>query len=165
MKQQIMNHQQIERKINRLAFQIIEHTYGIQTVYIGGVQGNGYVLAEKMIRFIQQQSDQQFVLFEIALHKHHPLQHSIAISIPEQTLNQQTVFLVDDVINSGKTMQYALMKIIQQPVHEVYTAVLIDRQHRKFPIQANFFGLSLSTTLQNHINVSLADNHYSAVLS
>jgi len=165
MEEVILNHRQIEQKINRLSVQIIENTYGINTIYLGGIQGNGYYLAKIIQEFIQKTSNQNIILFEININKNAPLSQPINISIEPQTLNNQTIILIDDVINSGKTMQYALIKILQQPIKEIYTVVLIDRKHRKFPIKANFFGLQLSTTLKNHVKVSFLNNKFSALLS
>ncbi|MCO5261063.1 MAG: phosphoribosyltransferase [Crocinitomicaceae bacterium] len=165
MKQVILNHTQIEQKINRLAFQIIENTFELDTLYIAGITGNGIVLAEKLKAVIEKNSTQKIILFEVVLDKDKPLSQPIQLSINVNELDNKTVILVDDVLNSGKTMQYGLMKVLEQPVHKIYTVVLVDRKHRRFPIKANFFGLRLTTTLHNHVEVSLEDGHYSAQLS
>ncbi|MBC9812847.1 phosphoribosyltransferase [Crocinitomicaceae bacterium CZZ-1] len=164
MKQIILTHTQIEQKINRLAFQLIENTFELDTIYIGGITGNGIVLAEKLKKIIEHNSDQKIVLFEVILDKEQPLSQPIQLTIDPQELNDKTVVLVDDVLNSGKTMQYGLMKILEQPVYKIYTVVLIDRKHRRYPIKANFFGLRLTTILMDHVEVSLAEGNYSAQL-
>lgn len=164
MKQIILTHTQIEQKINRLAFQLIENTFELDTIYIGGITGNGIVLAEKLKKIIEHNSDQKIVLFEVILDKEQPLSQPIQLTIDPQELNDKTVVLVDDVLNSGKTMQYGLMKILEQPVYKIYTVVPIDRKHRRYPIKANFFGLRLTTILMDHVEVSLAEGNYSAQL-
>jgi len=164
MEQIILNHKQVEQKINRLSVQIIENTYGVETVFLGGIQGNGYYLAEKIQTFISKHFQKNIVLFEININKDNPLGQAINISIDEETLANKTIVIIDDVINSGKTMQYALLKILQQPIEQIHTVVLIDRKHRKFPIKANFFGLQLSTTLKNHIKVSFDNDNFCALL-
>lgn len=164
MEQIILSHKQIEQKINRLAFQLIENTFDLDEIYIGGITGNGIILAEKIKRIIELNSDQKIILFEIDLDKDTPLSKPIQLSIPSKSLENQTVVLIDDVVNSGKTMQYALMKILEQAVKKVYTVTLIDRKHRRFPIKTNFFGLRLTTTLKNHVGVSFDSGKYSAQL-
>ncbi len=164
MKQVILTHTQIEQKINRLAFQLIENTFELDTIYIGGITGNGIILAEKLKRIIERNSEQKILLFEVILDKENPLSKPIELTIDANELEGKTVILVDDVLNSGKTMQYGLMKILEQPVHKIYTVVLVDRKHRRYPIKANFFGLRLTTILKDHVEVSLADENYSAQL-
>lgn len=164
MKQIILTHTQIEQKINRLAFQLIENTFELDTIYIGGITGNGIVLAEKLKLIIESNSNQKIILFEIILDKEQPLSQPIQLTIDPKELDGKTVVLVDDVLNSGKTMQYGLMKILEQPVYKTYTVVLIDRKHRRYPIKANFFGLRLTTILMDHVEVSLAEGNYSAQL-
>lgn len=164
MKQVILTHTQIEQKINRLAFQLIENTFELDTIYIGGITGNGIILAEKLKKIIERNSEQKIILFEVILDKENPLSKTIKLTIDTHELEGKTVILVDDVLNSGKTMQYGLMKILEQPVHKIYTVVLVDRKHRRYPIKANFFGLRLTTILKDHVEVSLADGNYSAQL-
>ena len=164
MKQEILNHQQIEQKINRLAFQIMENTFELDTIYIGGITGNGIILGDLLKKVIEQHSEQKVELFEIQLDKENPYQAPIEITIDGSLLKGETVIIVDDVLNSGKTMQHGLIKILEQEPRHIYTVVLVDRKHRRYPIKANFFGLRLSTILQDHIEVSLAPNQYSAQL-
>ncbi len=164
MKQEILNHQQIEQKINRLAFQLLENTFALETIYIGGITGNGIILADLLKNVMQQHTEQKIILFEIILDKESPLSQPVKLTIDGKELQNKTVIIVDDVLNSGKTMQYGLIKILEEQPRHIYTVVLIDRKHRRFPIKANFFGLRLSTILQDHIAVSLESNNYSAQL-
>lgn len=164
MKQEILNHQQIEQKINRLAFQLMENTFALDTIYLGGITGNGIILAELLKKIIQQNSTQKIELFEIILDKENPYSQPIELTIDDNKLSNQTVIIVDDVLNSGKTMQYGLVKILEQEPRHIYTVVLVDRKHRRYPIKANFFGLRLSTILQDHIDVSLEKDNYKALL-
>jgi pyrimidine operon attenuation protein/uracil phosphoribosyltransferase len=68
-------------------------------------------------------------------------------------LDNKTILLVDDVANTGKTMYYALKPIMEFSPKKVQIAVLVDRQHKLFPVSSDFVGLSLSTTMQEHISV------------
>jgi len=87
--------------------------------------------------------------------KKKPLEHPIELSFPIEEIEHQTVILVDDVINSGRTMQYGLMKLLEHPLDRIKTVALVDRKHRKYPIRCNYVGLTLSTTLQDRIEVEL----------
>jgi len=162
--QSILSHLQLDQKINRLAHQLIENCYGENEVYLGGICGNGIVLAEKIKSIVECESELKTNVFEISLDKLDPLSQPISLSIPEEKLNQAYVILIDDVINSGVTMQYALKKILQKPTKAIKTVVLIDRMHRRYPIKADFVGMSLSTTLKERVEVFLEPNSYKAIL-
>lgn len=162
--QSILTHLQVEQKITRLAHQIIENCYGENEIFLGGICGNGILLAEKMKTIIEKESDLKTVVFEITLDKIDPLSHPITLSVSEEKLSNSFIILIDDVINSGVTMQYALKKILQKPTKAIKTVVLIDRMHRRYPIKADFVGMSLSTTLKERVEVYLEPNSYKAIL-
>ena len=162
--QVILKHQEIEQKITRLAYQILENCTDQQEIFIGGIHGNGYILSQKIQKVINEHGSLKTQLFEIELNKEEPWSSPINVSIPESNLKHGYIVLIDDVINSGKTMQYALIKFLQHPTHSIKTLVLVDRQHRRYPIKADFVGLSLSTTLKNRVEVDLASNEHFAYL-
>lgn len=162
--QSILSHLQVEQKITRLAHQIIENCSNENEILLGGICGNGIVLAEKMKAIIEKESNLKLQVFEITLDKIDPLRNPIKLSIEESSLENAYVILIDDVINSGITMQYALKKILQKSTKSIKTVVLIDRMHRRYPIKADFVGLSLSTTLKERVEVFLEPNSYKAIL-
>jgi pyrimidine operon attenuation protein/uracil phosphoribosyltransferase len=162
--QSILSHLQVDQKITRLAHQIIENCHNEQEIFLGGICGNGILLAEKLKTIIESESGLKTVVFEINLDKIDPLAHAISLSIHEEKLENAFVILIDDVINSGVTMQYALKKILQKPTKAIKTVVLIDRMHRRYPIKADFVGMSLSTTLKERVEVYLEPNSYKAIL-
>lgn len=155
MQTTILNKIEIERKITRLAHQIIENTFEEKKLYIGGICGNGIKLAERLKEIICQHSTQEIVVFEITIDKDHPWDHPIQLSIPEAELESGFILLVDDVLNSGKTMQYALVKLLEQQTKAIKTVTLVDRTHRRYPIKADFTGISLSTTLKERVEIKL----------
>ncbi len=162
--QSILSHIQVEQKITRLAHQLIENCYGENEIFLGGICGNGILLAEQMKSIIEGESDLKATVFEITLDKIDPLTNPITLSISEEKLKSAFIILIDDVINSGITMQYALKKILQNPTKAIKTVVLIDRMHRRYPIKADFVGISLSTTLKERVEVYLEPNSYKAIL-
>jgi pyrimidine operon attenuation protein/uracil phosphoribosyltransferase len=162
--QSILNQIEIDQKITRLAHQIIENTFEEPTLFIGGICGNGIQLANKLKDIITQHSDQYITVFEINVNKDEPWSEKIQLSINESELKHGYILLVDDVLNSGKTMQYALVKLLEQPTKAIKTVALVDRTHRRYPIKADFVGISLSTTLKERVEVKLESNNSFAYL-
>lgn len=153
----VLNTTRLEQKITRIAHEIVENTFEVDNLFIAGISGNGAILAEKLVELIRSISNQKLQLFNITVEKDAPLSKSIEISIDSDSLKDATIILVDDVINSGRTMQYALMKILESPVKSVKTVALVDRKHRRYPIKADFVGLTLSTTLKERVEVTFGD--------
>jgi len=162
--QVILNHQQIQQKTIRLGHQIIENCSEENNIFIGGIIGNGYHLAKELSKIIVQNSSINVEVFEIEIDKEEPWSKGIKLSMDETKLKYSFIILVDDVINSGKTLQYALMKFLEQPTKSIKTVVLVDRTHRRYPIKADYFGLGLSTTLKDHIEIELNEADSKAYL-
>lgn len=162
MQTQILGHRQIQQKIVRIAHEIIEDLSEIEEIHVVGIVENGVVLADLLVAEMQKISGQIFIRSTIEIDKDSPLQKTVNHS-PIRDLKGASVVLIDDVINSGKTIQYALNHLLLQPVHQVKTVTLVDRKHRRFPIHADFVGLQLSTTMQERVEVSF-DGAWSAYL-
>ena len=73
-------------------------------------------------------------------------------------MKNKSVVLIDDVLNSGKTLIYAVKYILDVPLSKFNTSVLIDRNHKKFPIKIDFKGISLSTSIEENVNVVFENN-------
>jgi pyrimidine operon attenuation protein/uracil phosphoribosyltransferase len=78
---------------------------------------------------------------------------------------KKTIFLLDDVLNTGSTLMFAANFLIQFPIKGLRTVILVNRKHRLFPIRADFVGLSLATTLKEHISVDFSDKNNGVYLS
>src|SRR3989338_3612556 len=105
--QQILTDTQISQKINRLGHQLLEDCFEQSEIFIGGIVGNGVELANRLAEIIQANSDVKVHLFEIQINKSEPWSEPITLSMDRQSLKNGYIVLVDDVLNSGKTMQYA----------------------------------------------------------
>lgn len=160
----ILNHDQIEQKIVRLAHQILENCFEEKKILIGGIQGNGLILAKKISAIIKRTADIEIVNFEIQINKEEPWSESVHLTIDSEVLKDSFIIVVDDVVNSGKTLIYALNKILEHPTKAIKTVSLVDRQHRRYPVKTDFKGLELSTTLKDRIDVDLNDNESKAFL-
>jgi pyrimidine operon attenuation protein/uracil phosphoribosyltransferase len=151
----VLNETQIEQKIKRIAYEILENNFEAETLFLFGVKGNGMTLTEELAKILRNISDQTIISAEIIVNKQNPLDQKIKTSIDLKQIENQTVILIDDVINSGKTMQYALIKLLEYPTKRIKTVALVDRKHRRYPIRCDYVGLTLSTTLQDRIEVNL----------
>ena len=151
----ILNSKQIEQKINRIAYEIYENNYEEKEVVVAGICGNGFLLAKKIADVLQKISIIKVKLIEIKIDKENPSAAEIKISLTDKELKNKVIILVDDVLNSGKTLIFGAKPFLSSPVKRLTTAVLVDRGHNRYPIKADFVGLSLSTTLQEHIMVEL----------
>lgn len=151
----VLNSKQIEQKVNRIAFEILENNYSEKEIIIAGISKNGYLLAKRLNTVLEKISSIKTTLIEIVIDKENPLSKEIKINLSEKELKNKVVILVDDVLNSGKTLIFGAKPFLVSPLKRLTTVVLVDRGHNRFPIKADFVGLSLSTTLQEHISVEL----------
>lgn len=163
--QEILNNTQIDQKINRLAHQLLENSFEEETLFIGGIHGNGFELAKRIASIINDTSELKVELFEINVNKSEPWSEAITFTIPNEQMKNGFIVLIDDVVNSGKTLQYALAEVLKFPTKAIKTLTLVDRKHRRFPIKADFVGLSLSTTLKERVEVEFNKNNSKAFLS
>ena len=161
----ILTSKQIEQKINRIAYQIYENNYDEKDILIAGIASNGYLLAKRITEVLQKISPIKAKLIEIAINKDNPIGADIKISVTDKELKNKVIILVDDVLNSGKTLIFGAKPFLIAPVKRLTTVVLVDRGHNRYPIKADLVGLSLSTTLQEHITVDLKKGNEAVYLS
>ncbi len=152
-KVQILTNEDIQQKTTRIAYQIVEQNYDAKELILVGIRPNGYAYAERLKKEIDKIDGMKVNLVGLTLDKHQPLQSEIILEAGKTTLDNKTVIVIDDVANTGKTLYYALKPIMDFSPRKVQAVVLVDRQHKLFPVTADFVGLSLSTTLQEHIEV------------
>lgn len=162
--QVVLSKIQIDQKIMRLAHQILENAPEEKTIYLAGICGNGIRIANEIKTILIQYTSIQIEVFEIILNKENPLQHPITTTIDTQILTGGFIVLIDDVLNSGKTMQYALLKLLEQPVKAIKTLALVDRRHHRYPIKCDFVGIMLSTTLKDRVEINFDEKEYAAYL-
>ncbi len=151
----VLNAQQISQKIQRMAWEIYEQNHDEKNIIVAGIDKRGFVLAERIAKTLENISNTEVILLSVKLDKDNPLE--TPIQVYEEDLTNQTVVLVDDVLNSGKTLMYGAQYFMQKPLKKLTTAVLIDRNYKLYPIKADVVGLSLSTTMQEHVFVELGN--------
>ena len=164
MKNIILTQQEIEHKTKRIAYQIYETFADEKEVVIAGIATNGYIFAEKLAKTLDTISDLKVTLCEVKINKQNPIE-AVQTSIPAEEYTNKALVLVDDVLNSGTTLIYGVKHFLDVPLKKFKTAVLVDRNHKQYPVKSDFKGLSLSTSLQEHIQVVFNENEAYAYLS
>lgn len=164
MKNIILNKEEIKFKTKRIAYQIYETFASEEELVIAGISNSGYTFSQHLADELERISDIKVIRCEVQINKKQPHQEIITSLTPEQYSNKSLV-LVDDVLNSGATLIYGVKHFLNVPIKKMKTAVLIDRNHKNFPIKADFKGISLSTSLQEHIQVVFDTEDQYAFLS
>ncbi len=160
----ILNPIQINHKIRRIAYQIYETLSDEKEIVIAGINGNGYILAQEIAKIFQEIAPIKVLICEVKINKKRPMD-TVETSLKKNNYTDKAIILVDDVLHSGTTLVYGVKHFLEVPVKKLKTAVLIDRNHKKYPIKVDFKGLSLSTSLQEHVSVSFDKKDYGVYLS
>ena len=160
----ILTNEQIENKTRRIAYQIYEVNFNEKEIIIAGITGNGFLFAKKIATVLTKISDLNVVLCEVYIDKKNPL-NKITTSINSSDYKNKSLVLVDDVLNSGTTLIYGIKHFLEVPLKRFKTAVLINRNHKKYPVKADFKGISLSTSLKEHISVVFENSSSHASLA
>lgn len=149
----VLEHDRIQRKLRRMAFQVYEENVKETGLVLVGVAPRGALLAARLKKHLEEISPLKVDLHELVLDKDAPAKGTATLGKGEVRLDGRVVVLVDDVLMSGRTLMYAAAQLITAPLKRLTTVVLVDRRHRTFPIRADIVGLTLTTTLQEHISV------------
>jgi len=161
---QILDQAQIKQKIDRIAYQILEDCFDEKEIIIAGIASRGYVFAQKLEKVMSKISKIKCTLVEITLDKD-STNLVASTNIPVSKCKNKTIILVDDVLNSGRTLLYGLSVFLNIPTKKIRTAVLVDRSHKLFPISTDYAGYTISTVSQEHISVVFDKNKEAVYLS
>ena len=159
----ILSNEEIEHKTKRIAYQIYESNSNESEVVLAGITGNGFVFAKRIQKVLEAISPLKIILCEVFINKKQP-REAVTTSIPVSTYEDCSLVLIDDVLNSGSTLIYGVKHFLDVPLKRFKTAVLVNRNHKKYPVKADFKGISLSTSLQEHIEVVFEPNKAIAYL-
>ena len=154
----VLDHVSIMQKIRRIAYQIYEFNYSEKEIIFVAIEKQGVILAERIKPILEDISGIKVTLISLKINKKSPLNNP-ELNGSGEILNGKSVILIDDVLNSGRTLIYGARHILEYSVKNLTTVVLVDRLHRKFPIKADFVGLTLSTTIQDHIAVIFSEGN------
>lgn len=159
----ILSNEQIQHKTKRIAYQIYESNINEKQVILAGIKENGFIFAKRIKEALEKISPIEVVLCEVIIDKKKPLE-KITTSLPASEYKNKSLILVDDVLNSGTTLIYAAKLFLEVPLKRFKTVVLVNRNHKKYPIKADFKGISLSTSMQEHICVEFEGKEAQAFL-
>ena len=159
----ILDKNQIAHKLMRIAYQIYESNVNEEVIIIAGIKENGVLLAKKLKSIVEKISPIKVQLCEVIIDKKKPT-NPIRTSLSPDEYKNKSLLLVDDVLHSGTTLIYGVKHFLDVPLKQFKTAVLVDRNHKKYPIKADFKGISLSTSLNENVAVIFEKNNDRAVL-
>ena len=164
-KTKILDIKEINQKLKRLAWQVYEKNSSEKEIIVVGISERGLILAKELASLIQQISKIKTQIAHLELDKDNPYNKKVVLNLVEKEYTDKVVILVDDVLNSGKTLMYAAKHFLTTPLVKLAIMVLVDRNHNRYPIKADYVGLSLATTLQEYINVKLKGTDNGVYLS
>jgi pyrimidine operon attenuation protein/uracil phosphoribosyltransferase len=150
----ILDPARLDRVINRMAWQVLELNSNEKEFHLAGISKSGYKLAEKLLICLNKIYDGKVILTEISINKKNPSKGPTICKLSPQEFEGKSIVVVDDVLNSGGTLIYAVNYFLQARIERLSTAVLIDRNHKKYPIKADIKGVSLSTSYQDRVEVN-----------
>jgi pyrimidine operon attenuation protein/uracil phosphoribosyltransferase len=149
---QILDKQQADMKLSRIAYEIVEQSIDEAELFLAGIIDRGLTIAHILKDRIEEISSIKVSVLQIQMDKENPLN---AKRIDDVDVSGKTVIIVDDVANSGRTSLYAIRLFLDSLPRKIQLAVLVDRKHKQFPVSSDYIGLMLSTNLQDHIFVEV----------
>lgn len=153
----LLNTRQTLQKIKRIAYEIYEENFQEEELVLAGIYDRGYDFAMLLKDELENICPIKITLVKITLDKSAPLQSEIKMDQDTSVLLNKNIILTDDVLSTGRTFAYSLRPFLTCEIKKLQTAVIIERNHKNFPISADYVGYALSTTLQEHIRVELKD--------
>ncbi|MEJ6764217.1 MAG: phosphoribosyltransferase family protein [Flavobacteriaceae bacterium] len=164
LKNKILNTDQIKKIVKRIAYQIQENNLEYSEIILIGVYNNGYMLAKIIEKELKQISKSSIELISIKINKENPLD-KIDLDYKKEYLKNKSIVLIDDVLHTGRTLIYCVKHLLDMSPGNFNTVVLVDRNHKKFPIKVDFKGISLSTSMSEHVEVVFEKNESYVVIN
>jgi len=159
----LLDQRQIKQKIKRLAIEILEQNFGEEEIILAGINNNGLGFAKMLNTHLVKLTKNKVTLTQIKLSPANPLESEVEVGLPVDDLKNKVIIIVDDVANTGRTIFYAIKPLLDILPKKIQVAVLIDREHKSFPIKVDYVGLSLFTTLKDDIDVQIKGKGEKAV--
>lgn len=161
--EKILDHKAIAHKTKRIAYQIYESNANEKEVVLAGIADNGYKFALRLQQVLEEIAPFATTLCKVEMNKEQPL-GTIKTSMDPDDYKGKSIVLIDDVLNSGTTLVYGVQHFLQVPLKRFKTAVLVNRNHKKYPVKADFKGISLSTSLNESVKVTFRKGNDMAIL-
>ena len=151
----VLKASQVNQKIRRIAHEIYEQNFKEKSIVLAGIAGQGYVLAKLLGKELATISPITPLVVKVDLDKVSPLQSDVVVDCEVKDLKKKCIVLVDDVLNTGRTLAYGMKPFLAVEIKKIEVAVLVNRSHTLFPILPQYTGYELSTTLTDHVEVIL----------
>ncbi|MEL0186380.1 MAG: phosphoribosyltransferase family protein [Flavobacteriaceae bacterium] len=164
MKNQVLDHKKIIRICNRLAYQIIENSENKKSIILVGIKEKGYEVSKLIMQELNKICSNKIILRYIEIDKTSP-KNSLKCNLESTFKSSEKVFLIDDVLNTGKTLMFSVNKLLDYDFNSIKTVVLIDRNHKKFPVKVDFKGISLSTNYDDIVKLNFKKNNLEAIIT
>lgn len=161
--EKILDHKAIAHKTKRIAYQIYESNVNEKEIILAGIVDNGYKFALRLEQILKEIAPFSIKLCKVEMNKENPL-GTIQTSLNQEEYQGRSIVLIDDVLNSGTTLIYGVQHFLQVPLKRFKTAVLVNRNHKKYPVKADFKGISLSTSLNESVKVTFRKGNDMVVL-
>lgn len=159
----ILDHKAIAHKTRRIAYQIYESNANEKEIILAGIADNGYKFALRLESMLQEIAPFKTTICKVEMNKQLPL-GTIKTSLTPEEYKDKSIVLIDDVLNSGTTLIHGVQHFLQVPLKRFKTAVLVNRNHKKYPVKADFKGISLSTSLNESVKVTFRKGNDMAIL-
>ena len=156
----VLDKEKIGHILRRMAYEIWERNSEEKEIVLMGIERGGKILADNLVGILEEISPIKIVSLPITINKKNPLNYALDV---KENLSGRSIILVDDVVNSGKTIMYSLHSVLSFDLKKVMVAVLVDRKHKSFPIASDIVGHTIATTLQEHIEVETKGKEIMAV--
>lgn len=151
----LLTAEEIQQKLKRMSLEIAESLSGQEgPLLLIGIKSSGMVIAEQIGLLLTPFIGKPIQIIAVSLNKQFP--EKVELSEKVQ-LDGANIILVDDVTNSGRTLLYALKPMLEAHPKSIQTLVMVERMHKLFPVKPDFVGLSISTTLEEHIQVEIVE--------
>lgn len=159
MSNKILSHNEIQFKIRRIAYQIFETFSEEDRIVVAGIEGGGSSFAKRISDILEEITEAEIIRCEIKMNKEDPISSPISTDVPEAVYRDRCVVVVDVVLNSGTSLMYGVAHFLKTPLKKLKTAVLVNRNHKRYPVKADYKGISLSTSLNEHVRVRFRKNN------
>ena len=156
-KNKIMDANDINRTIKRISYQIYESHFEESQLVLAGIAKNGVIMATRIRNELKKISEIDVIFMEISVDKKNPI-NPILLSQKLEVCKNNPVVVVDDVLNTGSTLIYAVTHFLSIKLKKLQTAVLVNRNHKNFPVKGDFKGISLSTSIKENIDVTFGED-------
>jgi len=153
-KKYILSQETAMMKMRRMAFEIMENNKGQKHIILAGIRDNGTVIAQQIKKFLKDDFSFEATLIDVNLNKKNPME---CVVNHASMVKGNVLIIIDDVVNSGKTLLYAMTPFLEHEPNKMQTLTLVERSYKVFPVHVDYVGVSLSTSLNEHIQVEVEE--------